>query len=153
MDIANLIKLDKLQQEGVWKELGAGIEVKLAAFGNAAMQTFVRTTGRKHRRAAAAGRLDDEVALELQKDAMAKHVLLDWKNLEEMEQEPDDMLEDEDFMPHLVPIPYSVEKARELLDIEPFYTAVFEMSQELAGIDSVHMEDILGNSSSSSAGS
>ena len=95
-----------LEAEGVWVEYAAGIEFKIARLNNPAYRKCLRKLLRPEVRRARSKRLDDDRADELTLKAMARHVLVGWKNIEN-----DDG----------VPIEYSPEKAFEILSAPEYH--------------------------------
>ena len=121
------------EEQGVWVEYAAGVEFRIARLNNPAYQKCLRkllkADGRRFRRR----RPTDENAEKLTNRALAQHVLVDWRNLE-----------DEDGSP----IPYSVEKALEILS-DPQYHDIRDFVVEVATDSDVfaaeEREDAEGN--------
>lgn len=132
------------ENEGVWVPLGApddpdGFQLKIARLGNPAYEEMLRKIGKPYVRAIRMGTADPKVIADLQKKAMAKHVLKDWKGLQ-----------DDDGNP----IPYSVEKAYELMSTLPdFFDLVYSLAQEQDLFRAQLQEDSAKNSETASAGS
>jgi len=108
----------KLEEEGVWIEYAQGFSMLVARLGNSKCQSYLRKLRKPYTRQIQKGTLSDEVAQDLLKKAISKYVLLDWKGL----------IEDNGKS-----IPYSEEKALELLSHRDFLEAVTDlaMDQEL----------------------
>lgn len=68
---------------GVWVPYAAGIEVKIARLGNPKYEAYLRKLSAPHTRQLRDGELDNTVAEELTKRAMARHILLDWRGMED----------------------------------------------------------------------
>lgn len=94
------IKIDNDKASGIWVEYSLDIKLKIASLRNKGYQAFIRKEGKEYQVQIAHGVLNDEALEPIFIRALAKHVLVDWKNIE-----------DDDGSP----IPYSQEKAEEIL--------------------------------------
>jgi len=106
------------ESEGVWVEWEAGVSLLIARLNNSGFQARVRALTAKHTKRIRAGTFPDEEMEEISKSAMAHHVLLGWKNIED---DDGNALE------------YSVEKAEELLcepDLRDLYQFVLTQANE-----------------------
>jgi hypothetical protein len=104
----------KKEQDGVWIDLGDGGSMKIARMGNPDyIKEFQRIT-KPHRQAIRRGTLSEEVSQDLLVQAMAKHILLDWKGLKYNDG---------------TDIVYSVEEAKKMLSsLKDFRDYVTEMA-------------------------
>ena len=119
------------EKEGVWIEVGAGLRLRVARLGNPSYEAYIRKHGRKHLIQLKTGTLtDDKEVLELTRRAMARHVLVDWENLQD-----DDGIN----------VEYSVERAEEYLAIKDFMELVFKLSGERELFKQQRDEEDLGN--------
>lgn len=93
-------KSTSAEVEGVWVDAGAGLRLKIARAGNAAYEKILTRLTRPHIQRIRQNTFPDDEMKKLVWQAMGEAVLLDWENLD-----------DEDGNP----IPYSAEKATELI--------------------------------------
>ncbi len=119
---------------GVWVEAGEGLRLRLARLGNVRYAEYLRKLGRPLRRKLRKDTHTIQEIRELTCKAMARHVLLGWENLTDAEDKP---------------IPYSEEKANELLlKYGEFRELVEELSSDTANFqDDDEDEEILGKQS------
>lgn len=83
-DLKKMFGTDKTAEvEGVWQDIGDGVELLIARIGNPEYQKEFQRISKPHRRAIRRGHLSDSVAEKLLIKAMAKCILLDWKGLQE----------------------------------------------------------------------
>jgi hypothetical protein len=102
--------------KGVWLNGGAGLKLLVARMGNPDYQEYTRRSGKDLSAAARAGTADQAEFKTLARKATARHVLLDWKNLQE-----EDGSE----------IKYSPEKAEEIFEKYPeFFELVLAMAND-----------------------
>lgn len=95
------IKTDTVKSEnGVWVDYESGIRLKIARIGNPAFQSFVSSRQKNKIRGIRSGSISSQEAEQITKEAVARHILLDWQNVE-----------DEDGLP----LRYSPEKSLEIL--------------------------------------
>lgn len=115
----SLLRSDaKKETEGVWVEWEHGVSLLIARLNNPGFQARVRVLTAKHTKEIRSGSFPDEEMEGVSKSAMAHHVLLGWKNIE-----------DEDGKP----LEYSNEKALELLnepDLRDMYQFVLTQANE-----------------------
>lgn len=131
------------ERKGVWVEYADDFRIKIARWNNPRFRACLDelTTGnlgfiRRSRR----GR---DYATDTIKKAMARHILLDWEGLEE-----------ENGSGGLVPVPYSEEKAFEILTrSEIFCDDVIDLSSRVELFKASAKEDAEKNSVSASPGS
>ena len=90
--------------EGVWQEVGLGAELKIARAGNPKYTEYLRQLAKPYRARLRRRDIPEDIAEAITIKALAKHVLLDWKGIEDE---------------HGELIPYSVEKAENLLKEYP----------------------------------
>tara|TARA_R110000824_G_scaffold279432_9_gene467633 strand:- start:912 stop:1316 length:405 start_codon:yes stop_codon:yes gene_type:complete len=108
----------KKETEGVWVEWEHGVSLLIARLNNPGFQSRVRVLTAKHTKAIRSGSFPDGDMEEVSKSAMAHHVLLGWKNIE-----------DEDGGE----LAYSAEKALEFLtdpDLRDMYQFVLTQANE-----------------------
>ncbi len=121
------------ETEGVWVEWEHGVSLLIARLNNAGFQSRVRVLTAKHTKAIRAGTFPDEEMEDISRTAMAHHVLLGWKNIE------DDEGGD---------LEYSQEKALELLsdpDLRDLYQFVLTQANERDLYRREVQEDSSGN--------
>lgn len=107
---------ETLETEGVWVEIGERARILVARAGNPKHEKLVRELRKPHERRFRDGKLPDDLATKLAVEAIARTILLGWEGLEDENGEP---------------MPYSVEKARELLtELKDFRTEVAEIATE-----------------------
>jgi hypothetical protein len=126
--------------KGVWVEVSEGLAIKVAYLGssNTAYQDCVRTLGKPIRKKLATLTADADEMNPIICKAMAKHILLDWRNLEGEDGKS---------------IEYSQAKAEELLLAYPeFRDIVQEIATDVSNFRSQDIEDQVGNLPKSSAG-
>jgi hypothetical protein len=118
--------------DGVWVPVGEGLELRVARIGNPRYKAMIRNAGKSQRMATQlTGNIDMDAIEELTLKAIANHVLLDWKNLED---------DDGDQ------IPYSVDKAMELLQIQDFRSIVEAIASDAQHFRDSDLEATKGNS-------
>lgn len=117
---------------GVWLPMGGGIEVLVARLGNPEFNAFVTRTGKALGPGVRSGNVDPKDAEDLTKRAVAKHVLLGWKNLEDDDDQP---------------IPFSSEKALEIFNEFPeFFRSVMNLASDVDNFRRDVVEAAKGNS-------
>lgn len=132
----------KKSEEGIWYNVGGSFDVLIARIGNPKYQNYIRKTGAKRgaTKLAREGAGGEEIH-DIQKQAIAKHVLLDWRGLY------DDAGKE---------IPYSQEKALEYMmdpSYNEFYQIVLVAAQDMDLFRAESITEAVGNSEGSSAGS
>ena len=129
MEIGKLKEIDKLEQEGVWREYeDSDLQVKIARYLNARFQSALRKARIADEDTKAFNgetQQADLVDTDLHKDLTAEYVLLDWKGLTVDGKE----------------VPYSVENSKELMRIESFYREVRSLSLDYEQYKSKKEED------------
>ena len=70
------------EREGVWHELGSGLRVKLARWGNPRFTKRFEELVSPHRADIEAGTLDADVDAQVMAKVMAETILLDWDGVE-----------------------------------------------------------------------
>lgn len=139
MKISTFKTNEQREQEGVWEDAGGGLRLKVARLGNLRYEEYLRQTGKPYARQMRHGTVDNKVLEDLIRQAMARHVLLDWENLDDEQGNP---------------IPYSHEKALELLTkYRDFHQMVLEIAQDARLFKEQDLEEARGNSAAVSAGS
>ncbi len=105
---------ETLEEEGVWMRLRRGdCEVLVARAGNSKHEDLVRKLRKKHGRGFRGDELPPEIEEQIALEALSRTILLGWRPVrdEDGNEVPGSgMLDDDDQ-----PIPYSHDKARELL--------------------------------------
>jgi len=127
--------LDK-QVHGTWFPYEAGIELKIARWGNEKFLAAQRQIVEQRKVVLNAKELTDEQRLDANKEAAAQTILLDWRNL------------DDDSGP----VPYSPARALEFFrdpELGAFWTFVFLTSVEEANFRKARLEADLKNCSTS----
>ena len=108
--------MDKAQQ-GVWQPYILDIELLIASINNPKYKQERSRLIKPHQRRIRSGEMSAEKVLEILKPAVAKHLLLDWKNIEDDNGQP---------------IPYSPEKVLELFN-DPTLSDLYDFVLETAG--------------------
>ena len=108
----------ELESKGVWVDYGEGLEFLIAKMSNPQYMAEIRKQVREKRVQFRHGKVSDEETEEMTIKAVAKTVLLGWKNLQGEDGKD---------------IPYSQEKAYEILSdpcYRDLYTFIIEVSAE-----------------------
>jgi len=114
--------------EGVWIDVGDGLKLRVARFGNKRFQRYLASMAKPFSRTSPT----NEIAEGILRKAIARHVLMDWENLTE-----------EDG----TDIGYSEEKAVELFESHnDFYMLVQDLSKEVDNFKRTTDEEAEGNS-------
>lgn len=109
------------EKRGVWVEYAEGFRIKLARWNNPQFRTCLDELTAGNLAFAQRSRRSRSYTTETIKKAMARHILLDWEGLEE-----------ENGTGELVAVPYSEEKAFELLSrSEIFCDDVIDISSRI----------------------
>ena len=107
---------EKKSVDGVWRDFGAGIKLKIARMHSPEFNKFYAKISEPYRNQIRARSLDGDILADLMKQTIAKYVIRDWKGLE-----------DDDGKP----IKYTPEKALEIIS-DPanviFYDFVLDVS-------------------------
>ncbi len=104
-------------EEGVWCEIAEGFAIKVARIGHPRYKAYVAKLAKPHARRVRRDGLGSEMLLrDIQSKAVAKHILLDWRNLHDREGNV---------------IEYSQAKALELL-CDPQYSEFLDIVVEAA---------------------
>lgn len=83
------VKIDaKRAVEGVWHTYAEGIEVRVARMFNPNYERVVAELMKPHAKEYRAGRLSNEQMEDVRVQAIARTVLLDWKNVEDDDGQP-----------------------------------------------------------------
>lgn len=137
MDIGTFKTNQQAEQEGVWVDAGEGLKLLIGRITNRKYIRLVQKLGMPHGRRLAAGRVDPELLEGITTKAIAKHVLLDWKNLQEQGKD----------------VPYSVETAeRFLTEMPDFKELVTSFASDRELFIKEQEEAAAGNSESVSPG-
>lgn len=114
-----------LENEGVWVDEKDGLRLKIARLGNAAYRKHLRglITQQKSKLSHFRVHTDIDAIEERTKEAVAKHVLMDWENLDYANE---DGTVDKD-------VSFSSERALKLFDEFPeFYDIVVEYASDMS---------------------
>lgn len=139
MKLAKFKTNQSLEQDGIWQDVADGLRIKVARIGNPRYKAYVRRMGKAQMSMArATGDMDLDVLDALTVKALAKFVLLDWEGLEDDEG---------------TAIPFSPEKAHELLTDVPDFRALVEGYAGNAQLfRDQELDETVENSSSHSTG-
>lgn len=119
MDLRKFAVDIEKEVEGVWVDIGDRTRLKIARANNPAYNKLFLKLSQPYSRMAKNGLMPENKARELFAEVTAKTILLDWENLE---------LDNQN-------IPYSIEKAQEILqnpEFQPFKKFIDEFSQDEA---------------------
>lgn len=133
MKLSTFKKAGQALEDGVWKRYVGDFEVCLRSMRSRAFEAAVAKLSARHRRK---GKLDmsEDDAAEIQRQAVAETIIVDWRGLE-----------DEGG-----PVAYSAETALELFaSNNDFYRAIVNMAQELGTLEAAAEEAELKNSARS----
>jgi hypothetical protein len=72
----------KLEDEGVWIDIGDGAKLKIARAGNKQSNALSKQLAKPYMAQITYGKLSDEVATQIGVEVMAKAILLDWKGIQ-----------------------------------------------------------------------
>lgn len=72
----------KLEDEGVWIDIGDGAKLKIARAGNKQANAVSKQLAKPYMAQIQYGKLSDEVATQIAVEVMAKAILLDWKGIQ-----------------------------------------------------------------------
>lgn len=137
MDI-NKFKLDeKLEVEGVWKELGDGARVKVAASNNPAFRELFRKKTEPYTDAIRRGLLDEETSQRIMVEVMAETILIEISGFTDQGKELKSNLEN---------------KVRLLKDYRPFRDMIASIADQMENFKKKEEEKALGNSPKGSGG-
>lgn len=107
---------ESLESEGVWIDYTSGFRLKLARIGCPEYKEYMIKHGKPHVRGIEKGHVDNDVAEQLLKNAIAETIIKDWEGL----------LDENDKE-----IPYSKETAKKLLETaHDFYEEVYELAKD-----------------------
>jgi hypothetical protein len=139
MKIGHFTTDARLEQDGVWVDVAQGLRLKVARLSNPRFLAFSRKISKPHQRQLRLGILDDATIRNLAALAMSRHILLDWEGLEDDRGQP---------------IPYSADKAHELLKTVPdFYRLIEELAADADLFKQQETEELKGNLPAVSSGS
>jgi hypothetical protein len=132
MNIGKFSVNSEKANSGVWMDAGDGLKLKIARLNNEAFKKFIRQRGKALSVQIRTGNLDNEQAVELQRQGVAKTVLMGWENLQDEETQQD--------------ITFSPEKALQLFIKYPdFYDLVLEFAGDAANFKNSVEVDAAGN--------
>lgn len=105
----------KLEDEGVWIDIGDGAKLKIARAGNKQANAVSKQLAKPYMAQIQYGKLSDEVATQIAVEVMAKAILLDWKGIQYDGQE----------------MPYSIDNAIKILtELPDFRDYVSQVANE-----------------------
>lgn len=141
MSIYDLYETDtSLEEEGVWVEIGGGVNVKVAALGNKNHQKAMEKMFAPYKAQRRNGSLDAEIEEDIHTKAIAKAVLVDWEGVTDRE---GDIL------------PYNFENAYKILadeSLKRFKGNILFLAKEAETFKKQEQEEAVKNSSKSSDG-
>lgn len=122
-DIKKIYGVDKKkEQEGVWKDMGDGLSMRIARMNNPNYKKRFQVLTKPHQRALRKDRLSEDIAEGIMVRCLAETIVLDWKGVEEDGKET----------------PYSVDNAIRILTE---YSELREYVQEIANVMEGYKED------------
>ena len=134
----SILKTDTdLREQGYEFCYALDFYITVSCMPNPQVTEYVRKRTNILRRGARSRELDGEQLMQVTREAMAKHVVLDWRGLEDDEGQP---------------IDYSWQKALEIFgdpDCQDIYSVISEVAANQANFRKDEEEESLGNSSSS----
>lgn len=132
MKISKLKTDPSKEENGVWVSMGDNLRIKVARLSSEGYKSYLRKIGTPYRSAARSGNMDEKIAADLVKQAIANKILLGWENLEE-----DDG----------TPIVYSPQKALQLFqESNDFLEMVRAAADDIDNFRTELMVDAKGNS-------
>lgn len=139
MDFKKFRTDTSLEDAGVWIEIGEGFAVKIGRLGNKRHSQCYRekTSPPGIRRAIEAGNLSVEESQRIQIETLAESIIYDWRGLQEDGKE----------------IPFSIEKAKELLTVKDFRGLIHELAAEQSHFRAKEVATAKDTLKKSSAGS
>lgn len=138
-NISKLAVDPQKEKDGVWFDGPNGLRLRVARLSNPEYQEAIQKLGRPYMRQIRNNTIAAADLNRITVKALAKHILLDWENL----------LDENDEV-----VPYSVAKAEEYLRRYPeFVQMVEDYAQGLDAFQADAQEDAEGNSSAASSGS
>ena len=120
----------ELEEQGVWVDFGEDCKVKIARLGNEKCSAQIRQSNKPHLRKIRKGDLDSKIAQGILRKAVSKHVLLDWKGIEDADGNA---------------ILYSEEKCFELLGDRDFLEDIVELAEDRELFHEDAVEESAGN--------
>lgn len=131
MDLDSYNIDDKLSVEGKWVPIGKNAELKIARLNNESYREFIKKKLKPYKSAMRAGAVDDDLLNAVVIQAMARHVLLDWKGLKEKGK----------------PLVYSIEECERVLkEKEQFRELVAALANDADLFREAELEDGTKNS-------
>lgn len=132
MKLQNFATDESLEEQGVWVNLGNGVEVKVARMGNSAHKAEWRKLQQPHLKEIRLNTLDEETARDLALKALSRTILLDWSGIKDVDGKE---------------VEYSEENAYEALrDNRDFRNAIEEIASEREAFKEELEEDSQKNS-------
>lgn len=131
MDLDSYSVNDKDSVEGKWVPIGKDAELKIARLNNEPYRDFIKKKLKPYKSAMRAGAVDEDVINAVVVQAMARHILLDWKGLKESGK----------------PLIYSIEECERVLrDKEQFRELVAALANDADLFRDAELEDGAKNS-------
>lgn len=131
MDLSTFDVNDTLSLEGQWVPIGKTASLKIARMNNENYREFVKKKTKPFRSAIRAGQVDEELMTEIIIQAVARHILLDWKGITENKEE----------------LAYNTANAERVLrDKEPFRDLVMSLANDQQLFQEADLEDGAKNS-------
>ena len=117
-------------EKGVWADYAEGIQLCIASIDNPEYKKRRAAILKPHQRERRTGSINNETVLDMLKPAIAKHVLVGWKNIEDESGKP---------------LEYSAETALEFLR-DPALSDLYYFVLEIAGEAGMYRRGILEES-------
>lgn len=131
MDLDSYKIDDKVSVEGKWVPIGKDAELKIARLNNEPYRDFIKKKLKPYKSAMRAGAVDEDLLNAVVVQAMARHILLDWKGLKESGQ----------------PLVYSIEECERILkEKEQFRELVASLANDADLFREAEIEDGTKNS-------
>ena len=130
----------KLENDGVWVDMGADLQVKVARFGNPVHEKVMEKLRRPYRNILrSGGQLPEDVQTKLTVQGMAEAILLDWKGVTDASGKD---------------LPHSIDNAVQVLsDLKDFRNEIAFLAMERETFRAQAIEKAAKNSKRGSAGS
>ena len=133
MALLNSLATDKQKElEGIWVNYpGTNAEFKIARLGNSNFQKYASRLSRSQIRKLTSGNIQAKEGLETIAPAIAKHIVLDWQNIEENDKNGKSVL-----------VEYSVEKATEIFANEQYQDLIIWIIEESQSVENYRVENL-----------
>lgn len=94
----NRFETDKEKEaKGVWVDAGEGLRILVARLGNSEYQRHLQKLGRPHVQRIRNGSINIDIADDISRRAVARHILLGWENLQDNDGSDIEYSEDKAF--------------------------------------------------------